>query len=294
MIFGGTHPPLDGIQLHNTAPVILPYFLDFLGEIQYSIIISILDKEQTFPHTWMVGEKISARPVKWFEIGFAQAVLLGGEGAPEFTFWEGVLEVLGKRTGDVSTVNRSNRNFMFDYRFILPFLRNTSTYGEFYFEDCCAHPSRDIAELIGFEIPNISGPSSKLAFEFVRTTEITFRNGVFTSGFEKSGHLLGHPLGPDAYGVYGQWFYPYRSWIFKVEPAWERRGREGVDQNKTPLTGYEIPEDRYRILFSPTWQFKPTLWVRNQIGYEFIHGLQFLKDNTKNNVFGSIELGLYF
>ena len=98
--------------------------------------------------------------------------------------------------------------------------------------------------------------------EWIRTTEITYRNGLFQSGYADRGHLLGHPLGPDAMGFYlfARYLYDDPLW-FQTRFGFERRGRNEKNQGGGDIRGiiptFEAPENRFQFSVRPTWQATP-------------------------------------
>ncbi len=300
LILGGSNPPLDGIELRNAYPSRLPWIFRHLGPAQFSLVVARLDGEQSFPHSLFVSERLSIRPSRWFEAGFAQTVILGGKGSSDISFLDGLAEVLGKRKGNIYESNYSNRNFLFDFRVVVPPLHALAIYSEVFFEDCCGGRwLRDISNLVGISLPALGGDRTSLTFEWVRTTEITYRNGRFQSGFEHRHHLLGHPIGPDAMGFY---FFSDTSftgdlWV-TARMGLERRGREGKNQGsddiRTVYADYEVPENRLLFAVEPKWELPGGLFLGGGLGYEWVKTFRFVRADTRHNVLGEVSAALKF
>jgi len=299
LLLSGSQKPLDALQVRNTVPTRLPWLFKYLGPIQYSFLVSRLSDVQHFPNSFLVGNRITILPAPWLELGYAQTVVLGGKGAPDISFGQAISESLGRRSGDVNGANRSNRNFLFDYRLTIPPLHSIGLYGEFYLEDCCGGQwLRDMSNLAGVELPQL-WKKVTLNFEWVRTTEITYRNGTFQTGFADRNHLLGHSIGPDAMGFY--LFTRYRHcdtlW-FQFRTALERRGRNEKNQGggdiRTVLPSFDGPEERWSFVLTPTWDPTGPLWIRASVGYEYVNNFRFEQSSNRNHGVGMIEVGWNF
>lgn len=280
LILGGTQHPFPALQIRNAIPARLPFF----GLSQFSMIVARLDDDQFFPNPYMVVERMVVQPTDILELGFSQAVLLGGTGSPPLSSADAIAEVLGYRRGEVTTVNLSNRNFLVDAQIVLPGMAHTVFYTEFYFDDCCsARWLRNMNNLAGISVPRIGSAEASLTFEWVRTTSITYRNSTFRSGFEHRNHLLGHTLGPDAMGWYLFGDLPKTPWAtWELQAAFERRGR------------LELPEDRLRFVATPTFPLGPRSFLKASAGFEWVKNNEFNEGETRLLCMGGVELGSSF
>jgi len=300
LIFGGSQTPLDMIQVRNSESVILPSIFKYLGPIQFSFLTSRLDNDRDFPHGYLIGERIVIKPLPILELGYSQSIILGGDGSPEVGILDAIAEVFGRRLRDVNQFNLSNRNFLTDFRLEIPKLRHMAIYSEFFFEDCCSKGWRDVSNLSGMTWPDLwLSHAGSMSIEVVRTTEITYRNGTFISGFEQRHHLLGHPIGPDALGVYARYGHVLPKEIdMELQMAYEIRGRNEKNQGsgdiRSVLPTFEKPEERLRWTASMTQQIQNNLWLRGTIGYEWTQNYKFVSDNTKHTGLGMVEVGYQF
>src|SRR5262249_37428860 len=131
-------------------------------------------------------------------------------------------------------------------------------YVELMWEDCCGTPPinpRDMLNLSGIYLPRLD-PDGKLdaTFELVRTNHISYRHDTFSSGYTYKDRMIGHPLGPDALGIYGQFRYFYSDDLqMKLLLAFELRGREEQSQTNVDITAvypsFQEPEQRQRAQF---------------------------------------------
>ena len=298
LIIGGSQYPMDQIQIRNTIPTELPSVLKHLGPIQFSAILARLSGSQRFPHSFFSGARMTIHPFTWFELGYNQAVILGGDGAPELSFTEGIVEVLGRRTRDQTQSNNSNRNGSLDGRIIFP--RGIELYAELFLEDCCGGGwLRDLSNMVGVLFPRQNAKDVGFRFEWVRTTEITYRNGIFTSGYADRGHSIGHPIGPDAMGFYLFTQYELSKDLeFELINSFERRGRNhklqtgGDLTNRFPtLTG---TEERWAFTTKTTWSPTSQLWVRGTLGYEHIEDFGLVSGDRRDHIISMLESGWTF
>ncbi len=301
LILGGAGDPLTGIRIQNSNPVMMPWIFKYLGPTQFVFVVSRFSDQQTFPHTVMVAERVAIRPTWWLELGFSQAIMLGGDGAPDLSFGEAVMEVLGRRTGDVNNQNNSNRNFLGDFKVTIPQLSNLALYSDIYFEDCCGtNWARDVSNLIGVFLPAKAGDTPLLIrWEWVRTTEITFRNETFTTGFADRGKILGHPIGPDADAIYLSVKHPIAENFWLTDRfGWEWRARNQLDQKGNNIRihypGFENSEERFRFEVDPTLTLEKNTWLKGRLAYEYVNNFSFVQDNAKHQFLGSIEVGANF
>ncbi|MCB0308292.1 MAG: hypothetical protein KDD48_02890 [Bdellovibrionales bacterium] len=280
LILGGHQLPLTGLRIENTKPIVLPWWLHVLGQTRFNFIVSILDGDQKFPHSVFVAQRLSILPKQWLELGFAQSIILGGEGSPEANIIDLISETFGARVGDITQTNLSNRNFMVDYRFTFERLGNLSLYGEIFWEDCCGSGRwKDLSTLWGIRKPfRVGQIDSEVTVEWVSTIEITYRNSVFTSGFVDRKRILGHPIGPDGMGLYVFLKNKLRSKLWStLEVAFERRGRKQVDQYLAPISN-QFPsvqgiDTRLRAILSPTYHLSNNLILMGGMGYEWVYNV---------------------
>lgn len=301
LLFGSQHGPLTGFKLSNTSPQILPWVFKYFGPIQFNIIFSKLDKNQLFPNSNLIVERLDIKPLRFFEFGFSQAVVLGGEGAPNVGFRDGLKEIGGYRTGNLIKSNFSNRGFSADTRFTWDIPAKLDVYGEVYFEDCCAkeNTARDMSNLIGAgALLNANKKKIKLNFEWVRTTEITYRNSTFKSGLVDHNQLLGHSIGPDAMGFYiFSKIYELNDTSYDLQLAVERRGRTQKNQNSVDIRGiypgFVSPETRVRIKGGYMCSISSDLWINPVVGYEYVSHVNY-GNQSKHHILGQITAGLHF
>ncbi len=281
MIFSGETEPFNMVRLRTDRPVIMPGFLRHLGPSSFETFITYMDKNRNIPHARLFGVNFSFRPHKRLEFSLGESVMFGGDGAPS----NNPLIIFSEKVTDYH--NPANRNFLITARYRVPYLE-IEPYLEFMVEDCCAtnvlNP-RDNLQLAGIYFPQID-PYGRADFtvEWVRTNEITYRHGTFSSGYVYKGRIIGHGVGPDATGIYAvlRIFYSADLWG-KLSFAFEERGR----LNKTvspdgrevfPVTEpYDVPENRYRFEASAEWSPVEGMYISPVLGLERVTNMRYVK-----------------
>ncbi len=296
LLFSGDHYPLYLARLRSNEPVSLPGFLRFLGPMRFEAFFSQLDKNREFPHAKLIGMLFVFAPHPRLEFSLGQTVLYGGDGAPT----NNPLVYFSEKVADAS--NPANRNFLISARYRIPGLE-IEPYAEMLVEDCCDinfFNPRDVVNLYGIYFPRID-PSGKadFAFEWVRTNHITYRHNPYSSGYVYNGRNLGHPLGPDANGIYGILRYFHTpSLMAKMVVAYEIRGRLEYSFSKndirTAVPSFQAPEDRLWVRFKVDWAPHPGMHFSPEIGLERVthEGYQLHEDHWQGT--GGVEFRYVF
>ncbi len=149
---------LNLVKISNDTPTILPWYFSYLGPFKYTIFASRLEAEEIPPNPMVGGMRINFKPSPTFEMGMAFTAMFGGQGVPGLTFSD-VVKFLG-----FQSPQNANQMAAFDFRWRLPWLRNTSLYFEWGGDDSgsgfdSAHPQelifKDQAFLLGAYIPDL-------------------------------------------------------------------------------------------------------------------------------------------
>jgi hypothetical protein len=221
--------------------------------------------------------------------------MLGGNGVSGYSSAEYILEGLfGIRAYDFTKKNFGNSTYSLFFIFTLPFLRNTQLYFDGYFEDAGwanikrgDQFTRDLAFTTGMKIPRLSGDGRfSLASEVVKTTQITYRNTLYTDGYTYNGNIMGHPIGPDAIGSYTRFSYmPSLQLCFDLDFGWQRHGRTGMDQFSAPLDSsvFDKAEDRYFFTLGLSKSLHEKLDLVLRTGYQRIENYNFKSGIARNS-----------
>jgi hypothetical protein len=283
LLFSGDNEAFLLGRLRAIEPVILPSFLKYLGPARFDAFFGVLDKNREFPHARLIGADFTFQPHPRFEFGVGQTVLFGGSGSPTGN----PLVYFSEQV--VDGPNPANRNLLLSGRWRIPALE-IEAYGEVMIEDCCrafALNPRDSMYLAGIYFPQVDpGGKADLAVEWARTNEIAYRHSTFSSGYTYKGRMLGHPLGPDAVGIYAIFRYFVSEGILgKAVFSFEERGTGGRSLGNLDIVivepGFQKAEQRYRAEFSARlrpkgpWAFDPRL------GFERVNNFAYQRDRGR-------------
>ncbi|HKY62453.1 MAG TPA: capsule assembly Wzi family protein, partial [bacterium] len=122
---------LDMIKISNDEPFFFPWVFKYMGAQKLSFFYSDLGPEQFFPNSYLVGYKWSMEVNSFFEFGLYLATMSGGEGSPDASFGDRVLDIFpfGQVTGS-DQVQIGNKFAGFDLRFRIPPARGMELYLE--------------------------------------------------------------------------------------------------------------------------------------------------------------------
>ena len=293
--------PLDMIKISNPSPTILPWLFKYLGPFRYTFFVANLGPEREFPHSFLTGLKLSIKPVSFFEMGFSQLMVFGGDGAPgPLSVGNVVGEFFGRRGGGVDIINLTNRETGFDFRFFLPMLRNAQVYLDVQFEDDSSDRIFMLTELAtyhaGIYLPRLgdSGDTS-LRLEYRHGSPYFYKHSQFVTGMALNGRLLGDELGPHADGAYVTFSHePSENLWLSYSFRFERRDGDFVTEVKDPkrrvVTVTPQPaESRIGLSVKGIYNFKKPIALTLEFGYERIDSFNFSADD-RNAFLGSVSV----
>ena len=295
---------LDMAKLSNDEPFFFPWVFKYLGAQKLSFFYADLGPEQFFPHSYLTGFKWSLQPVSFFELGFSNAVISGGEGAPPGSFGERVTDVfpfVQLFTGSQKQID--NKMGGVDFRFRIPPARGVELYLEMIFDDTPGSSLKkffvdDVGYLGGIYVPRLSHTGSvDLRLEYHRTGIRYYRHHQFQSGWSLNRFILGDDLGPDAQGVYATVNWDLnRENLLTLDLAFEDRSNDIYISVSDPglhfIKAKDNP-DEFRVRAVGQWLYRLSdfpLNVTAQLGYERVHNFNFVQDADRNNFLGRVNL----
>lgn len=299
--------PFDMIKLSNPTPKPLPWLFKYLGPFRYTFFVANLGPEREFPYSYLTGLKISAKPVSFFEIGFGQTLVLGGDGAPgPLSFTNIIQEIFAStftdRVGDINTINLSNRETGFDFRFFLPFLRNSQVYLDVQFEDDSSERLFMLTDLASYQagvyIPRLDNTGRwDLRFDYRHGSPYFYRHSLFTTGMSLNGRLWGDELGPQADGAYVTLSYDYSPdlWLSGTFQLERRDGdllaelKDADGSNRRVVATTPRPAE-FRTLWKTTgvYRFQKPVSLSVELAYERISSFNFSSGDDRNGFLGRI------
>lgn len=299
--------PFDLIKLSNPSPARLPWVFKHLGYWRYTFFVANLGPEREFPYSWLTGAKLNLRPLRFFELGIEQILVLGGEGGPgPLTVGNVISEFFGVRPGNINEVNLSNRAIGFDGRFLLPFLRNSQLYLELHFEDSESSPAFLFTNLASYQaglyVPRLDLAGKKgLRLEYVHGSPFTYKHGSFDTGMALNRRLWGQELGPQGDGLYVTWTNMLSpDLLMSMSFHYERRDSDRLRQLQDPdntnrrleVVEASPEEHRIRLMAAASWSIKPWLRLEPELGYEYVENFNFVSGTSQNNIMAGFRLSL--
>lgn len=298
---------MDMIKLSNQHPFRLPFFLKYIGDIKVTFFLGNLGPDWSFPYAYLAGAKLSIKPFHFFEIGASQALIMGGEGSPNLSLWDGMGEFFAYRQGIGFTPNDqdsgadpnlSNRIMGLDARFTIPCLRGTQVYYEIFTEACCGVFDQLYAYSGGIYIPQLTN-SGQLDFrvEYTHTPAVFYRHGNFTPGWTLNNKLIGNSIGPygDAINFTTHYDLADQNFIGAIF-SFEKRKNDLITTSG-PISTATVAEDRpdenrYRFEIEGSFKIKKNLTVLPIIGYERVKRFNFSENNNHNNFLFALTLSV--
>jgi len=211
LIWGDQPPPLDhvGLTVHALK---IPNVPIVLGG---AYMVGLLDAPQRFPHSLVTISRAYAEIADRLCLGLTNLLLLGGDGAPPFSFGQFLSEHV-IRGGPSESAGLSDRRVAVDLSLQVRPLQSTF-YTEIAFEDSrrefMSALAYDTDYLVGWAASGLGrGGRHGFLVELHHTGARSQEHGLFTSGMTSGGRTAGPPLGPDATSVY-------------VSPRWDLENR---------------------------------------------------------------------
>jgi hypothetical protein len=146
-------------------------------------------------------------PLAGLTLGMSQAIMVGGEGAPDFSTLDFFKEYLMRgRVGPENDGGISNRVLGFDLAFAPWFLPGVRFYTEFAIDD-----DHDFVTMVKYTASQLGGIDYHRPFhtgllslrgEYQRTPMFVYRHGLYPDGWTHQFRGLAAPYGSDAESVY--------------------------------------------------------------------------------------------
>lgn len=208
LLWSDNAEPMYMLRVTRVVPFELPSIFHFLGPMRIDQFIGQPDGRTFIPHPYIYGQKISLRPSRYFEIGFARTVTLGGRGGDAFTaknFFRSFFGLEGSLPGP--GVPGDSRSAV-DWNFLIPGLRNYFVlYADMFSDDDelpWVSPPRSTFRP-GLYLTHVPG-LRKLDFRAEAASSespgfphnhgnLNYFNAVYRDGYTSDGFLLGNTVG---------------------------------------------------------------------------------------------------
>ena len=216
----------DLVKLSSPEPVDVRWIKRHLGYFKYSFLFSRFDETGTgnnLRRPYFIGVKMALRPTTWVEIG---GNFVRQEGGPGFTGSPSLQDFIFGGGG----TNQSNTIAGIDFRFRIPWLRNTEIYVEYVGEDSALFWPFVESYVAGFFIPRLTASGKDdFRFEFFYGNPFLYTDFKFPAGYAYRGMNPGHSQGGggvlEFFTRYSHWFSPRIN--MALEYIHTDRGHEG-------------------------------------------------------------------
>ena len=220
--FTNNAPPIYGLQIAQSAPIIPPGPFRFLGRIRTQLLIGKLSGHLYPPRPLINAEKITLQVTQNLEFGFTRSSIFGGVGHPLTlkSFYESFFSVSSTGTTVYGSANDpGDRRSGFDFRWYLPGLRRAVTIYSDSLADDEPNPidnPRRSAWAPGIYFPKLPGLQKlDLRFETYSTWLYTgdqgglffYWNNQYRDAYTNDQFLLGSWVGRDARAYVGSSTY---------------------------------------------------------------------------------------
>ena len=180
-------------------------WLSWIGAWQYQAFAGQLDHYSAVPDAKLIGLRVTAQPLPYFELGASRAIQWGGEGRSQN--WDSLWDaIIGNDNVYGDTENPSNQIAGFDARLNLQSLASIpfSLYGQYVGEDEAGGLPSKKMYLAGLDYSSsFKNMPYQLYTEWADTRTngeargISYNHSTYTDGYYQHGFPLGHAMGGD-------------------------------------------------------------------------------------------------
>ena len=267
MLSGGARA-LDQVTIASNGTFRLPWIFRHYGPARASLTVARLEGDRDVPHSFLLGYKLSVKPVPSLEAGVGVLNHSWGEGAPRASFGRRILDylVIAERFTDSGESQISNVLVGLDLRWRVPGTRGSHLYGAMTLDDFGHNPELgrvfddNATYLVGFAVPRVTTSGRwGVRVEYRRVGITPYRHAQFTSGLTVDEILLGDAIGPDGGGIYLSAAYRLGgSSRLSIDLARERRSgdsfmTEARGENRFFRRVTDLPEER-RTRVQAAWE----------------------------------------
>jgi membrane-associated phospholipid phosphatase len=212
LMFSNNAPPMDQVRIGTAEPIILPWFLKYLGPTRLELMYARLEANREFPHAVLGAWRVDFSPSPLLELGAARVVQMGGKGRPTLNPVN-YLTALAVSKDDPKSKYNTNQLYTLDATIrlhdvdrVLPLSRDLALYAEMEVDDtCCKNIIWPIypAYMVGLYLPNLFGRNdTELRVEWAAATRATYTNWIYTTGVSFEGFPLGHYIAARGQDLY--------------------------------------------------------------------------------------------
>jgi hypothetical protein len=277
-------PPLDHVRLSTSHPLKIPRI-----PVAVSAFYAVgrLRDPQTFHGTLVTLGRLQLDLFNQLELGVAQLLQLGGDGAAPFGFGDFIAEHFTRRDPIQA---HSNRRAALDATYTNRWARGLRLYYELVFEDFRKELVDlfvyDCDHLIGAELAALtSGGRHGLTVEYQHNGPFSQVHTYFLTGLSNAGRAVGTPLGPDSWSLYAAARIDVPTgalapWAELAQIASDQYVEDhGIRRTRTGVT-----ESRLRLGGRAWLRLRARLRVQVRAWYEHVWSAGFIAGAARDNL----------
>jgi hypothetical protein len=291
--------PLDMIRVRNDRVLHLPWIFRYLGPTRLSFYLADLGPEQHFPNTKFYGYRFAILPWERLELGLKVNALGGGEGAPEGTFVEYLLDILiipdiFKTEDDYDF---TDKYIGFDMRLQIPEWNGMSLFWDFTMTDfdyrrVWSSLTDEAALLAGVDLPLTRDRRFATRVEGSLTGVRMYTHHYYRSGYAMEQQYLAEPSEPNSRTLAASLRWTGARNLLELKGAWDSRSNDQYfvtadanSENRTYHKGEDRPEET-RARGTLAWIYRPSsrpLRIRAEAGLEAVDNFAFQEGESRTN-----------
>lgn len=190
-------------------------------------------ERQIFAQKYLAGHRLEIAPVAWMNVGLHEIVIYGERGM-ELAYLN---PIMFYRSAEHFLGDRDNATMGLDVE-VRP-VSGVRVYGEWFVDDFSVARlgenwyGNKVAWLAGLHLTNPLGlPRSDWRMEYVRIEPYVYSHTFPINVYENYDTILGHPAGPNADLLYGEWlFWGSRHWQLLFSAERYRHGANPAGRN---------------------------------------------------------------
>src|SRR2546426_3725958 len=226
--------PQDGIRA-QLKPVALPFAPDIRISLLY--FLDRLRDPQRFHGTLLDCTRAQLDFWNRVQLGGSRLLMLGGDGAPDYGGFRGVILQHFRRTHQTAAGTAQDNPLSFDLSIRRPELRRARLYYDIAFEDTRKafwnSVRYDADHLVGIELAELKlGAWRRLFIELEHTGWVSQEHSVFNTGMTNAGRTLGSALCPDGSSLWLRTEFEAGRFVLSPWVEWLRFSGDRYDSNE--------------------------------------------------------------
>jgi hypothetical protein len=264
-VWGDHAGPLDQVRVSTARPLALVGAGGSVLRVSALFFLGRLRDPQRFHGALVDGTRLQADLWDAVELGLSHLIQIGGNGAPDFSFGDYLLEHTrhNPESGDFA-----NHRLAADVAVSLPRVAGLRIYYEVASEDLrddvLGMLRYDADHVLGVELDRLASAVG-LLLELTRTGVRSHEHHLFTTGMTNAGRIAGAPLGPDSRAVFAGARFDLADRV-TLSP-WLELARQSADYYHFPFPSGEIERtqdlpDEWRARAGVRWSMQLSSHLR--------------------------------